>query len=86
MILTYLEKIRDEDLFEASAAGFFFESFIAGLLNAEREDEPGVAKGAADIIADGKKFSLKLYSPKTDQRYKSNLKHKVQMMLLIMPL
>tara|TARA_R110000824_G_scaffold252912_2_gene441755 strand:+ start:1777 stop:2820 length:1044 start_codon:yes stop_codon:yes gene_type:complete len=67
MILTYLEKIRDEDLFEASAAGFFFESFIAGLLNAEREDEPGVAKGAADIIAGGDKFSLKLYSPKTDQ-------------------
>ena len=66
-ILTYLEKIRDEDLFEASAAGFFFESFIAGLLNGDREDTPGEAKGAADIMAGGDKFSLKLYSEATEQ-------------------
>ena len=69
VVLNYLKKLRDDDLFEPSSSGFFFESFIAGLLGAERQDEKGKAKGAADITGkDGKTYSLKLYSDNPNQR------------------
>ena len=63
IVLNYLKKLQDKKLFEPSTSGFFFESFVAGLLGVQREDEKsGDAKGAADIIAnDGKRYSLKLY-------------------------
>ena len=65
IVLNYLKKLSDKKLFEPSASGFFFESFIAGLLGVERADddtsEQGTTKGAADINAGGKSWSLKLY-------------------------
>ena len=65
IVLNYLKKLSDKKLFEPSASGFFFESFIAGLLGVERADDDtsdeGTTKGAADINAGGKSWSLKLY-------------------------
>ena len=62
-VLSYLKKMRDQNKFEPATSGFFFESFIAGLLGVQRADLSGEKKGAADIVAsDGSTWSLKLYS------------------------
>ena len=61
-ILSYLKELSDGDKFEPSTSGFFFESFIAGILGVTRADESGKGKGAADIDINGSTWSLKLYS------------------------
>jgi len=69
IVLNYLKKLKDPKLFEASSSGFFFESFLCGLLDgAQRQDIEGKVSGAADIIdSQGVTYSLKLYSPKTTE-------------------
>jgi hypothetical protein len=59
MLLHYLNEIKD--FFNPSAAGFLFESFIAGLIpKSFVADDNGIA----DIVAEGRKYQIKLYKEK----------------------
>ena len=55
MLLHFINEIKD--FFTPSSAGFLFESFIAGLIpNSKVCDD----NKAADVVADGKKYQIKL--------------------------
>jgi hypothetical protein len=61
MLLHYLNEIKD--FFTPSAAGFLFESFIAGLIpKSFVADDNGIA----DIVAEGRKYQIKLYKEKAN--------------------
>jgi len=57
ILLHYINEIKN--FFTPSAAGFLFESFLAGLIpNAKVKED----NSKCDVYADGKKYQVKLYS------------------------
>ncbi len=57
ILLHIMNEIRN--FFTPSSAGNLFESYVAGLIpNAKLPDD----NGSADVVADGKKYQIKLYS------------------------
>lgn len=57
ILLHYINEIKD--FFTPGSSGFLFESFLAGLIpNSKVIDDNGVA----DVVADGFKYQMKLYS------------------------